>query len=151
LTGGGGGTKLAASGRTGQEGAMVVQKELIGTWRFVGFKLTDDNGNETYPWTDGSTGYLMYTPDGHMSATITSMIKQPNGGTPRPLTTAYAGPFECHDTHGLHKVTVSSQPDLVGTVQRRDAVLEGDRLTLRSTPSLFGGPGSKAELSWKRA
>jgi len=129
---------------------MVVPKELIGTWRFVGFKLTDERGKETFPWTEESTGYLMYSSDGHMSATITSLVKQ-GEGPPKPLTTAYAGPFECHDTHVLHRVTVSSQPDLVGTVQRRDAVLEGDRLTLRSTPSLFGGPGSKAELSWKRA
>ncbi|MGE0745329.1 MAG: lipocalin-like domain-containing protein [Rhodospirillales bacterium] len=129
---------------------MVVPKELIGTWRFVGFKLTDDSGRETFPWTEESTGYLMYTPDGHMSATITSMVKQPDG-PPKPLTTAYAGPFECHDTHVLHKVTVSTQPDLVGTVQRRDAVVNGKDLTLRSTPSLFGGPGSKAELSWTRA
>jgi hypothetical protein len=129
---------------------MVTANELVGTWRFVGFKLTDGKGNETFPWTEGSSGYLMYTPDGHMSATITSMVKQ-NDGPPRPMTTAYAGPFECHDTHVLHKVKVSTQPDLVGTIQRRDAVLDGDRLTLRSTPSLFGGPGSKAELSWKRA
>jgi hypothetical protein len=85
-----------------------------------------------------------------MSATITSLIKKP-GEPARPLTTAYAGPFECYETHVLHKVTVSTQADLVGTIQRRDAVLEGDRLTLRSSPSLFGGPGSKAELSWKRA
>jgi len=129
---------------------MIETKDLVGAWTIEAFKLTDGKGVTIEPWEPGATGYLVYGAEGHMAALITAREKIA-GAASRTTTLGYSGPFECKGTHVLHHVTVASQPGIVGTTQRREARLEDGRLILISAPSLVGGPGSKAELFWRRA
>jgi hypothetical protein len=119
---------------------------LIGAWRLHEFRLTDERGNVTRPWREGSTGLLMYTTDGYMSAMVAS-VDDPQEG-PRHL--AYCGPFDFEGDRVVHHIHLSSEADLVGRDQVRQVDYDGETLTLSSSPSLYGGAGTSAALLWRR-
>jgi hypothetical protein len=119
---------------------------LVGTWRLQEFCLTGGSGEVTRPWREGSTGLLMYTPDGYMSAAVTFVEILDN--TPRYL--AYCGPFEFDGDQVAHHIQVSSETGLNGTDQLRKVTFEPETLSLSSSPSLYGGDGTTATLVWRR-
>ncbi len=123
-------------------------EDFIGTWRLVGFQITDSDGNETSPWSEGSDGMLIYTADGYMSASM-AVIDKPDQETPDPMT--YCGPYEVLEDRVIHHVVMSSETRLVGQAQTRLTDYDGETLKLSSSPSLYGGEGTTATLSWKRA
>lgn len=119
---------------------------LIGAWRLHEFTLTDDRGNVTRPWREGSSGLLMYSANGYMSANVT-MIDDAEEG-PRHL--AYCGPFDFEGDRVVHHIRLSSEAELVGHDQVRQVAYDGETLTLSSSPSLYGGEGTSATLAWRR-
>jgi hypothetical protein len=121
-------------------------EDIIGAWQLEEFRLVDAKGNVTKPWGPASVGILMYTPDGYMAASIRSDDK-----TRGISFMGYSGPFELSPDQVQHKVKVSSDPKLIGTTQVRGARLDGGKLILNSAASLYGGPGTSAELVWRRA
>jgi hypothetical protein len=90
---------------------------------------------------------LIYSADGYMSAVVA--VVDAEGAAAKHM--AYSGPFEVQDDKVIHHVVMSSDPDLIGQAQTRMTDFDGTTLTLSSSPSLFGGPGSKALLLWQRA
>jgi hypothetical protein len=125
----------------------MKMEDFIGAWRLAGFKLVDDQGVESEPWLEGSDGMLVYSADGYMSAIIATVDEA--GGSPKHM--AYCGPFQVEDDKVIHHVVMSSEPTLVGRPQTRFTEFDGTILTLSSSPSIYGGPNSKALLSWQRA
>ena len=117
---------------------------LIGTWKLVDFRLTDAEGNETHPWADGADGCLIYAADGYMSAATYF----PDGSGSRSM--FYCGPYEALGDKNIHHIELSSDPMLVGTDQHRLVRFEGDTMVLTASPSIAGGPGSTADIVWKR-
>ena len=123
----------------------MVREELVGTWRLADYRLTAADGTVSRPWTEAK-GYIFYAADGHMSCSV----ERPDGaGGVDHLT--YCGRLECLDGENLHWIEMSSRADLRGTVQRRRVALDGDRMVLTAEPSIAYGPGSKAEIFWRRA
>lgn len=122
-------------------------EEFVGSWRLAGFKLVDDAGAVTEPWLEGSDGMLIYTADGYMSAMI-AVVDQVGAASKH---VAYCGPFQVEDDKVIHHVVMSSVPQLVGQPQSRFTEFDGTILTLSSSPSIYGGPNSKALLLWQRA
>ncbi|MCY4548099.1 MAG: lipocalin-like domain-containing protein [Defluviicoccus sp.] len=123
----------------------MVRSELVGTWRLADYRLTAADGTVSKPWAD-ARGYIFYAADGHMSCSV----ERPDGGGGVDHLT-YCGLLECLDGENLHTIEMSSRADLRGTKQRRGVRIEGDRMTLTAEPSIAYGPGSKAEIVWKRA
>lgn len=124
----------------------MVRPEIVGAWRLIDCVCTDAAGKVSHPWGADALGLLLYTADGHMSAAI----NQPDGkGGRRQL--SYCGRVECVGEENLHRIEISPDPALVGTVQRRRVTLKGDTLTLTASPSIAFGPGSTADLVWRRA
>ena len=121
----------------------MTKDDLIGTWRFVDFRLISDKdgGAVTRPWGDDHAGQIVYAPDGFMSVLI-----RREGGT-----MAYAGPYTIEGDTVVHHIELATDDKLVGTAQRRRVELEGNRVTLTSEVSLFGGAGTRANLVWERA
>lgn len=117
---------------------------LIGTWKLADFRLTDADGNETHPWVDGADGCLIYSADGYMSAAIDF----PDGSRSRSM--FYCGPYEALGDKNIHHIELSNDPKLVGTDQHRLVRFEDDALVLTASPSIAGGPGSTADIFWKR-
>jgi hypothetical protein len=119
---------------------------LVGTWRLQEYRLTGESGEMTRPWRESSTGLLMYTSDGYMSAAV-AMVEE-LGDAPRYL--AYCGPFEFDGDQVVHHIQLSSETGLIGTDQVRKVTLEPETLSLSSSPSLYGGDGTTATLVWRR-
>ena len=46
---------------------------ILGAWKLVSYTRADAlTGETSRPWGENPSGYLMYLPDGHMSAVLTS-------------------------------------------------------------------------------
>ncbi|MBP0013903.1 MAG: lipocalin-like domain-containing protein [Roseofilum sp. SBFL] len=50
--------------------SMVLKDALIGTWKFVEVKLVDKEQKISYPYGKNPIGYLMYTQEGYMAASL---------------------------------------------------------------------------------
>lgn len=136
------------------------RETLIGAWKLIEYSIEDKNknGEKFYPMGKDATGFIMYTPDGYMSAqmmasgrpayadghlhtgTVDEMAKAAKGYM------AYSGPYEVEEaTNTLyHHMEVSMNPTWLGQTQKRFVKLEGDTITITNS-------ANNAVLVWKRA
>jgi len=45
-------------------------QDFVGTWRLVEYTFHHEDGTVERPWGEDVTGYLLYTPQGYMSANL---------------------------------------------------------------------------------
>lgn len=136
------------------------REELVGAWKLIEYSIEDKNknGEKFYPLGKDVTGFILYTPDGYMSAqmmaagrpvyaegrlhtgTIDEMAKAAKGYM------AYSGQYEVdEDTHTLyHHMEVSMNPTWLGQTQKRFVKLEDNIITITNS-------ANNAILVWKRA
>ena len=132
---------------------------LVGTWRLESFELQAPDGQLSHPYGEHVHGYLVYSPEGVMSAAF-SRADRANGGNPDLSVAetapawntfmAYSGPYRIEGDRILHDVEVSSLSVWVGTVQERWFKLDGDRLVLLTTPLAVGRSAPVGRLVWSR-
>lgn len=135
---------------------------LVGTWRLVSWESRDADGEVRYPFGRAASGYLIYTADGYMSATLRGVDRPPfaagdllRGTTEEQAKAAatciaYAGPYELLEGRIVHHVEVSLFPNWAGGAQERRYELAGDRLSLSTAPLLQAGKERRAFLVWER-
>jgi hypothetical protein len=126
---------------------IIDRNELIGAWRLHDYVLVDADGGESRPLREGSTGLLLYTANGYMSA-ATKLIDDRTG---EAKFMSYHGPFDLYEDHVVHHIEMSSDDGLVGRDNVRYPALDGDTLTITARPGLLGGEGSEAHIVWRRA
>lgn len=136
------------------------RETLVGAWKLIEYSIEDKNknGEKFYPLGKDATGFIMYTPDGYMSAqmmasgrpvyaaghlhtgTVDEMAKAAKGYM------AYSGQYEVDEkTNTLyHHMEVSMNPTWLGQTQQRFVKLEGDVITITNS-------NNNAVLVWKRA
>jgi hypothetical protein len=137
---------------------------VVGAWRFVGARLTTENGevNDTPP---DYAGYLIYTADGHVAylrmkaqlpAFAAGNLEQ--GTAEEKLAAydnfvAYCGSYELREGNTLvHHVELSSFPNVVGTELVRTFALDGDELAVTTQTEAHTVPGRyRATLRFRRA
>jgi hypothetical protein len=134
---------------------------VIGAWSLLSFAREDSvSGETTRPWGDHPLGYLMYLPGGHMSAVLTAEGRKPASPADEKQAaqlfwnmSSYAGTYTVEGNTVVHHVEAAWLPGWVGGDQPRKAVLEGDRLTIRTQPiqDTFAGKDYIYVLVWKRA
>jgi hypothetical protein len=123
----------------------MTKAALIGTWRPTSLSFLHLDTNETSrPYGDDLTGYLQYSPDGHMVAfTAKADIKRPASSTYtdaerleiyRNIFAGYAGLYRVEGNKVIHRIVASWRPDWIGADQVRYFELEGNVLTIRSAP-----------------
>jgi lipocalin-like protein len=121
-----------------QEGhAMSEMRErLIGAWTLVSYVLLASDGSEPiHPLGTEARGFIMYTPDGYMSAQIMR--------TGRP---AFAS------GNPVRAAGLSLFPNWIDVDQVRRVAFDGDLLTLSTvTPTPGRGREFAARLTWRRA
>ncbi|MFC5058125.1 lipocalin-like domain-containing protein [Saccharothrix xinjiangensis] len=128
-------------------GAALTAAALVGTWRLVAFHDLDDRGDRsTGPLGAEPRGLLVYTADGHVSVNMMRGDGADPGGT-RYM--GYAGGWRVDGDRVLHSVGITPNPAWVDTEQVRDAVLDGDRLTLVGVALVDGRPRRRL-LEWAR-
>ncbi|MEK0181127.1 lipocalin-like domain-containing protein [Microcoleus anatoxicus] len=140
----------------------AAQKKVLGTWRLVSWENKDEEGKVTYPYGKDALGYLIYSPDGHMCATL-SKNKRPNfpggdilGGTLQQQAEAvqtyiaYCGKYEVKPDKVVHLPDVSLFPNYIGTRQERFYKFENGKLVLNQAPELMDGKKQTAFIIWER-
>jgi Lipocalin-like domain len=148
------------------KGKPILKAKLLGAWRLTGYLAEGPNGDVVYPLGSDATGYIMYTPDGHMSASVMRSGRPKFSssdlvaGTPEEHATAaagylaYAGTFDVDDSSGvvIHHIQTALVPNWVGNDFKRKVILDGDKLELRAlAPSLVGGEIRLVRVLWDRA
>ena len=130
---------------------MDTASSLLGAWQLVEWALLDGDGRLLeHPLGAGAAGYIIYTPDGHVSATLmrTDGAAAEEAGR-YGACFAYAGRYEVRQGTVFHTVEVSTVPSLVGFTSSRRIALDGNRLTL-SGPDFSAGDRTQ-RIVWQRA
>lgn len=136
----------------------VDSKALLGAWHLVSWSLVYADGRPPeFPLGEDASGMLMYTPDGHVSATLMQKVRPPAA----PVTDAdkaaayaqsfaYAGRYAVRDGAAFHSIEVATNPALIGITSTRYIELLGDRLIL-SGPDFAAGSPRTQRIEWRRA
>jgi hypothetical protein len=138
--------------------AGTLLEQVIGTWSLVSYQSTDKEGNVIYPLGEDAKGFIMYNPDGYMSAQIMASGRPAyqsadlHTGTKEEMAAAahgylaYSGRFEVNEEKQelTHHMDVSMNPTWLGQSQPRIAKIDGD------TVVIFNGIKPEDKLTWKR-
>ena len=139
---------------------MVAAEQLVGAWHLVTWEVVTD-GQTNEPFGPDAKGVITYTADGMMQATIASAEREPYSGpsarrspdaeVARAARTyfSYAGPWHLDGEVVVHDVTHALDPGFVGTQQRRNVDLVGDRLVLSAVEPV-GDVSRLHRLTWRR-
>jgi hypothetical protein len=121
-----------------------------------------DDGSLTYPLGAEAQGSLVYTEGGWMSAQVCAgsrpdlATEDVGGGSEAERAAAfssylaYCGRYEVNGDVVVHRVTMSSFPNWVGSEQTRYFEVAGEELLLRTPPIEVGGKSLVNELRWHR-
>lgn len=141
-----------------------MRNDLIGTWTLARWYNRTSAGDDIYPLGPDATGYICYSPDGHVFVHLAAngrapfAVNDPFAATMAEDSAAmkshitYAGSYEVEGTDVLHHVSQSCCPNWVGTVQRRAVRFEdADTLILSAGGARFQGHDVTAFVHWTRA
>lgn len=126
---------------------MTTLKEgIIGVWELLAFEDQDEEGNKIYPFGKDAKGFIVYHPDGYVSAQLMKQGRTPYesgdllNGTLEEMAEAangflaYVGRFDVIEEEGklIHYMDVCLNPTLLGKQLPRLATIEGDILTIHN-------------------
>lgn len=135
-----------------------IQEQLIGTWKLRTYQDIAEDGTIYYPLGKDATGFIMYNPDGYMSAQLMQQGRPSyasgdlHKGTTEEMATAaegyvaYSGKFKIDEANATlyHTMDVSMNPTWLGNTQPREYTLEDNVLTL------VNGNNRNQKLIWDR-
>ena len=142
--------------------SMAQRDRLVGTWRLVSASSSTAIGTYDAPFGAGATGFLIYTPEGRMSAMISHGGRKPLSQADRIAAPAaeraeafatffsYGGRYSIDGDKVIHHVEISSVQNWVNTDLVRLIRFDGDRITLRTPPLPVGGVPRTTELVFER-
>jgi Lipocalin-like domain len=138
---------------------------LVGVWGLVSYIDEQLNRDDSCPFGQNPQGFLIYTPNGFVSAQLMKMGRPAfhspdwHHGTPDEYQAsgsgyiAYCGTYEVDEEKATvtHIPSVSLLPNLMGERQCRSIELEGDRLVLRAAGApVSDGIYVTSRLEWLR-
>lgn len=141
---------------------MVQQEDVVGTWRLVTYQLRGEGGEVSHPLGRDLAGFIIYTTDGYMSATLMRpgrpLFKAGDllGGTTEEKVAAaegfvaYCGRYTLSPGTIVHHVELSLFPNWIGGDQERHIKWQDGHLVLSTSPFLIAGSRQTAELVWER-
>ncbi len=137
---------------------MVNANDLVGAWRLERWSLVYEDGRpDEHPLGTDALGNIMYTADGHVSATLMRagrMTSAPQSEAERAAafgdSFAYAGRYRVRDGIVHHSIEIATNPALIGVTSTRHIDLAGDRLTL-SGPDFAADTARTQKIVWRRA
>jgi Lipocalin-like domain len=143
---------------------------LLGTWKLISaIAILPDGSIEPDVYGVNPVGYITYTSEERMMvmfakrdrAPFSIDVKSPLGKDIQKLPVAelaeaftsfnaYAGTYELNGNIVIHHIEIASIPNRVGTDLVRTFSLNGDRVTLKTLPTLSDGVLKVFELAWER-
>ena len=142
----------------------MIRDRLLGAWKLVKFEAWTPEGRTYSPLGRTPQGYIVYSPDGHVSVSLSrgDRIADAEGRTIHRLVdadaaslarsyAAYAGPFEVDEDRAIarHHFELSLDPMLIGTLQERHVRFPADGLLELSVEAGAAGLDRSA-LLWRR-
>ena len=138
----------------------MSQQELIGRWELVRYELRRPGDEPIHPFGEDPAGVLSYAADARMSVLFMRRDRPRLPGDDYLAASAeakaaafdgfagYAGTWAYDEAARVvvHRIEVAWLPNWVGSEQRRNVDLVGDRLTLSSDKGW-----SSSSLVWRRA
>ncbi|WP_339228552.1 lipocalin-like domain-containing protein [Oceanobacillus sp. FSL K6-2867] len=136
----------------------MLKEQIIGVWSLVSYQSQDSAGYIEYPLGENATGFLMYHPEGYMSAQLMRQGRpayasgDSHKGTKEEMAEAaygymaYAGKYEVNEDRNtlIHHMEVSMNPTWLGQQQPRIVSIEAGILRIRN------GLNPNQKLIWKR-
>ena len=136
--------------------------DLVGAWELESWRISfSDDRPDTFPYGTDPRGYLIYSPSGRMSVTVsadgrTRMSDDNIRRAPVEEKAAafdsffhYGGRWRLEDDHMVHEVDIALNPNFVGTSQVRDLEWEVGRFTLVETSTTRSGATMRNQLTWR--
>lgn len=130
--------------------AACAENALVGTWQLTTFSLTVVETKETSrPYGDHPTGYIQYSPGGHMVMFLSGELRMPASGKYTDAEradihraiVAYAGTYAVEGNTVVYHVLTSWRPEWIGHDQVRYFETNGTNLTIKTTPVTFTQTG----------
>jgi len=141
---------------------MTSAEQLIGTWQLVRWETTYDDGRTIYPMGEDAKGFILYAPDGHMSAVL-FRADRPHFTTGEALTASdaekvagwdsfysYGGPYRIEGDTVIHTVAHCIYPNWLGQEQVRGISFDGDHLVLTTPPQNTRRGTQTSRVIWRR-
>jgi len=130
---------------------MPTPQSFIGAWALLEWQVESaGSGRITWPFGRDADGLLVYAESGWMSATLSqrarsampfASMRQADEARRARIATeylAYTGRWSVEGETVVHSVTLSLNPGLIGTEQRRHAEVAGAELTLSASETDLG-------------
>jgi hypothetical protein len=119
---------------------------IVGTWEVTSFTVLYLDNNETArPFGERPSGYIQYSPGGHMVVFLAAENRRQPAGTVhtdaerielfKTIFGAYAGKYRVEDNKVIHNVVASWTQSWNGTEQVRYFELDGNKLTIKTAPA----------------
>jgi len=144
-----------------------LAEKLCGAWSLISWCIEYDQDRlPNEPFGADPVGLILYDRSGWMSATMCTRRRSPFSAASAAAASieskaraldeylAYSGRWRLEGRVIVHEVTCSLNPVLIGTEQRREAQLAGDRLDLSATESETLNQQVKRRrhvIRWRRA
>ncbi|MET0371612.1 MAG: lipocalin-like domain-containing protein [Sphingobium sp.] len=143
----------------------MIRDRLLGAWKLEKYEAWTDEGRPFSPFGRAAQGYIVYSPDGHVSVSLSRADRTPDAdrcplyrlGDPAAgilarSYMAYAGPFEVDEARAVarHHFELCLDPTMIGTLQERHVRFPADNLLELSVEPGASGL-EKSALIWRRA
>lgn len=144
-----------------------IREQLVGAWKLKNYvEIDEKTGEKNFAFGENPHGFIIYTPDGYMSAQIQKAGRKQFSGNDMFNGTddeykeeasgylAYSGKFfvDEKDHKITHEMAVSLFPNWLGNKQKRLIKIEGNTLNLETDgPMMFNGKLKIAKITWERA
>ncbi len=141
--------------------AAPANRAIAGVWKLRGYTRrfldTGEVRRDMLPH-----AHIIYTPGGHMMSVTVEENRRPPGGTVltddeclrlfKTIVSAYAGTYAADSGKVTHHVELSWNETWTGTCQVRSYAVDGDTLTLETTPRTSGADSRLFinTLTWER-
>ena len=122
-----------------QPKASQQSSPVHGVWQLLTYLVEVKESGETFPpMGEKPTGYVIFTPEGRLSFTLSAEGRQPATTDQERAALlnsviAYTGSYRLEGDRWITQVDVAWNPEWVGTEQTRYFRVEADRLTV-TTP-----------------
>jgi hypothetical protein len=136
---------------------------FVGAWRLLSFETSTSSGEVSYPLGRDAVGLLLYGQEGCMAVSVMrgdrANFKSADiwgAASPEEKLAAfdsyssYCGRYKVKHDKIIHHVELSLFPNWSGVGQERYFEFAGDRLTLRTPPTMVGGVEQTAIAIWQR-